>query len=146
MGAGLGLLGSIPLFGIYAWMACSRWQPIQELRILFNTWIVRLFLPWRLWQLLLVSLLAGLGEEALFRDLLQGVLSRLWGTEPALVLASVLFGLLHAISPAYALLATLMGMWLGLLYLVTDNLLAPILAHAFYDAALLIYLTRLRRK
>ncbi len=80
-----------------------------------------------------VSLLAGFGEELLFRGVIQAGLEDLTGVLVGLLLASLIFGLLHAISPAYFLLATLMGLYLGLLYQQTGNLLIPCLVHALYD-------------
>lgn len=80
-----------------------------------------------------VSLLAGFGEELLFRGVIQAGLEHLTGAVAGLLLASLIFGLLHAITPAYFLLATLMGLYLGLLYQQTGNLLIPCLVHALYD-------------
>src|SRR5262249_54526611 len=57
-----------------------------------------------------------------------------------LAAASVLFGLLHAVTPTYAVLATLMGGYLGGLWMATGNILAPIIVHALYDFVVLYYL------
>ena len=80
----------------------------------------------------LISLWAGLAEELLFR----GVIQARWG----LVAASILFGLLHFVTPAYALLATVVGFYIGLLYHLFQSLLIPIQLHAIYDFGALIYL------
>jgi uncharacterized protein len=40
-------------------------------------------------------------------------------------------------------MAALMGAYLGWLWLLTGNLLTPIIAHAVYDLAALLVLTRL---
>ena len=62
-----------------------------------------------------------------------------------LLAASVLFGLAHPITPAYAVLAAMIGVYLGWLWLAFDkNLLVPITAHALYDFLALIYLVRTR--
>jgi hypothetical protein len=52
-----------------------------------------------------------------------------------LILSNVIFGLLHCITPTYAILAGLIGVYFGLLLDATGtpNLLAPILAHGLYD-------------
>jgi membrane protease YdiL (CAAX protease family) len=76
----------------------------------------------------------------LFRGVFQAVLSRWAGTAVGLALASALFGLLHAITFTYAVLAGLAGAYLGALWLWTDNLLVSILVHALYDFVLLVYL------
>jgi membrane protease YdiL (CAAX protease family) len=52
----------------------------------------------------------------------------------------VLFGLLHPITPTYAVLAALMGAYLGGVWLASGNLLVPIVAHALYDFIALAYL------
>jgi CAAX protease family protein len=80
----------------------------------------------------LISLLAGLAEELLFR----GVIQARWG----LVAASVLFGVLHFVTPAYALLAMVIGFYIGLVYYFFQSLLIPIQLHAIYDFGALLYL------
>jgi len=42
----------------------------------------------------------------------------------------------------YALLAGVVGLYLGGLYLLTGNLLVPIVVHALYDVVALGYLRR----
>ena len=64
-------------------------------------------------QLALVSLVAGVGEELFFRGVLQPTLIGWIGIAAGLIAASVVFGLLHAITPTYALLATAVGAYLG---------------------------------
>jgi len=63
---------------------------------------------------------------------------------PGWILASVLFGVVHSITPTYAVVAALVGAYLGWLWLWRDNLLAPIVTHAVYDFVALAYLTRRR--
>lgn len=87
-----------------------------------------------------VSALAGIGEELLFRGVIQTGMSASFGAWPGLLVASVLFGLMHALSRAYFVLATLMGLYLGALYQASDNLLLPVLVHGLYDAIAIGYL------
>ena len=92
---------------------------------------------------MLVSALAGIGEELLFRGVLQAGLSEAWSPMAGIVVASLLFGAAHAVSLSYLVLATLMGLYLGLLYHLTGNLLLPIIVHALYDwIAIHFYLRR----
>jgi membrane protease YdiL (CAAX protease family) len=102
-----------------------------------------LFAPLSLPQLALICALAGLGEELFFRALLQGGLAQLIDPQAALLIASAVFGLLHMITPTYALLATLLGIYLGGCWMLADNLLVPIVAHGFYDFVALVYLLRI---
>jgi uncharacterized protein len=77
----------------------------------------------------------------LFRGVVQTLLHQWTGSEwTSLLLAGLLFGLLHAITRTYVVLATLVGVYLGWLWLATGNLLAPITAHAVYDFGALWYL------
>jgi len=88
----------------------------------------------RLSDALCFGLLAGIPEEVLFRGAAQTALG--WG------LTSILFGALHALTPAYFVYATLAGALLGGLAIWRGGLWAPIAAHVVIDAvmfALLIY-------
>jgi membrane protease YdiL (CAAX protease family) len=80
----------------------------------------------------LISLWAGLAEELLFR----GVIQARWGLLPA----SILFGVLHFVTPAYALLAMVIGFYIGLVHHFFQSLLIPIQLHAIYDFGALLYL------
>jgi membrane protease YdiL (CAAX protease family) len=80
----------------------------------------------------LISLWAGLAEELLFR----GVIQARWG----LLAASILFGVLHFVTPVYALLAMVIGFYIGLVYHFFQSLLIPIQLHTIYDFGALIYL------
>lgn len=52
----------------------------------------------------------------------------------AWVVSSIAFGMFHPISKLYIVLTGVMGLYFGLLVIVTGNLLIPITAHALYDA------------
>jgi uncharacterized protein len=96
-------------------------------------------------ELALLAGLAGLGEELLFRGVVQAGLARLVPVPLALLSASVLFGLAHFATSTYAVVAGLMGLYLGGLFLVQGSLVAPIVTHALYDlVALLLVVQRYR--
>lgn len=82
---------------------------------------------------------AGLGEELLFRGVLQYELVERLGRVAAIGVSSVIFGLLHAVTPMYAFLATLASVYFGYLYLDSGNLAVPIVTHAAYDIVALLY-------
>jgi membrane protease YdiL (CAAX protease family) len=97
-----------------------------------------------------ISAAAGFGEEMLFRGLVQGGLQA-WLDQPfgwvlAIAIASVVFGICHWLNATYAVLATGVGVYLGALFLFTDDLTAPIITHGLYDFAAIIYLTRVARR
>jgi CAAX protease family protein len=93
-------------------------------------------------ELALLAALAGLSEELLFRGVVQSGLERLVPGPLALLFASVLFGLAHFATSTYAVVAGLMGVYLGLLLLVQGSLLAPIVTHALYDLVALFLVAR----
>jgi transglutaminase-like putative cysteine protease len=88
----------------------------------------------RWYDLLLLAMLVGLIEELLFRGVLEPWGARLSPTA-ALIGVNLIFGLLHAVSIPYAIVATLLGGVLSLLarWPGEYNLLRPIMAHALYD-------------
>jgi len=63
----------------------------------------------------------------------------------ALVLASVLFGAAHLITWTSAIIAALIAAYLVLLWIWTGNLLTPMITHAVYDFAALVYFLRVYR-
>jgi membrane protease YdiL (CAAX protease family) len=137
-----GLAGTLPMAGLFLLML--RW-PVGPLRRIqqFSEQVLRpLLAPCTVLDLLGISVLAGLGEEMLFRGVLQGSFSQRITPGVGLALASVLFGLMHFITPTYAVLAALMGAYLGLVWEWTGNLLAVVLMHALYDFLVLLYLLR----
>jgi membrane protease YdiL (CAAX protease family) len=93
-------------------------------------------------ELALLAALAGVGEELLFRGLLQAGLMRVMPSYLALVCASALFGLAHFATSTYAIVAGLMGLYLGGIFLLQGNLLAPIVTHALYDFVALLLVVR----
>jgi membrane protease YdiL (CAAX protease family) len=87
-----------------------------------------------------LGLAAGLGEELLFRGIFQyELLDRFDSQMIALGTSSIVFGALHAVTPLYAILASLASLYFGWLYLLTGNLAVPISTHAFYDWVALLY-------
>jgi uncharacterized protein len=80
-----------------------------------------------------VAALAGLGEELLFRGFLQTWLNSQVAIVWAILLASIIFGLLHYLSHAYFICTILMSIALGVGYYLTDSLLMVIVWHGAYD-------------
>ncbi len=81
-------------------------------------------------DLCFISACAGFGEELLFRGVIQAKLG--------IVASSIVFGLLHFITPAYCFIATIMGFYIGYLFLYYDSLLVAVQLHFIYDLGALI--------
>ena len=92
-------------------------------------------------SLILVSVFSAVGEETFFRGAVQ--------QDFGIVVASLLFGLVHVGPDRRYLLwtfwAVLAGFLFGALYVVTGGLLAPILAHSAHNAATLLLWRRARK-
>jgi uncharacterized protein len=138
----IGLAASVPMLLVY--VVCVHWPvgPLARIKQ-FSEGVVRPLFASSTWaEVAVIALLAGVGEELLFRGLLQDLFCRWWGYGIGVAAASVLFGLTHPITIAYVVLAGLMGAYLGLVWLATGNLLVPIVAHAMYDFLALMLLVR----
>ena len=139
----LALAATIPLVAFVFWGMRTEMAFLARLRELVRETIVPLFASCSPLEILLVSIMAGIGEEVFFRGFLQGSLARVVNPWIALALVSVLFGLVHYVSLAYAIMAGLIGLYLGTLLLVTGNLFVAIAVHALYDFAVLLLISRM---
>jgi membrane protease YdiL (CAAX protease family) len=81
---------------------------------------------------------AGLGEELLFRGVLQPKIG--------LLLSALVFGLLHALTPTYFIAATILGLYMGgLTEWMGGSIGAAAATHALYDfVVLVLYQRRIR--
>ena len=141
-----GLLGTIPLLLLLFSIERIPIWPFRHLSEVTDQLVKPLFRGTAIHELLLVALLAGLGEELLFRWAIQGGLAAIddgpLAQVLALLLASVLFGLCHYLNQAYAFVTFVVGIYFGILMWLAGTWIAPAIAHALYDFIALIYLTR----
>jgi hypothetical protein len=145
---GFGALAALPPLLLLAAAARCPWGAMRRLMELVENTLVPPLRQCNLVELAIIALLAGLGEELLFRGLIQAGVEQWIDGEPgpwiALAAASILFGVAHFITLSYAVFALLMGIYLGGLWMWSGNLLVPIVAHAVYDFLALAYLVKLR--
>lgn len=191
-GIGLGIVATAPLLLLISSLRRIKHPAIEKLDELSDHPMIGLMLKMGPWELLAISLCAGVGEELLFRgwmmpflaDVFNGYyfdeiprLSLLppdptaerpwwgwggfasematesqdglsvadqwtswwstrvgWPMTAAWILSSVLFGFVHPMTKLYIFITGLMGLYFGVLLILTGNLLTPIIAHALYDA------------
>lgn len=128
-----GVLGSLLLFVLF--VVSERMEAARRIREFLIDKLGGLLAGCSSLELLYLGFLAGITEEILFRGVLQTWLERDWGWAGGLVFSNLIFALVHWITPSYALLAGLCGLFLGLMLDIGPerNLLAPILTHAIYD-------------
>lgn len=85
------------------------------------------------YAVLMTVVLAPIFEEVIFRGVLLGNIRRRWGSIRAILWSSLLFGAIHLI-PQQAINAFLVGMIIGIIYVMTDSILPVILLHAINNA------------
>ncbi len=141
----VGLVAAAPLLLGLRWTLTTSWNPVRRLVALVVEQLGPLLAQRSAVELALLAALAGFAEEILFRGVVQVGLARVLPESGALVVASAAFGLAHFITPTYALLAGLAGLYLGGLFLLQGSLTAPIVAHAVYDVVALNCVVRLYR-
>jgi membrane protease YdiL (CAAX protease family) len=141
-----GTLATLPL----GFLACAldlvevRFPAIQDVTKASQRFVLNLLgTTWKpvtsLVVATLLGLAAGFGEEMLFRGILQTELSSQQGNAVGIIVSSIIFGALHAVTPLYAFLATLASVYFGWLYVSSDNVAVPIVCHAIYDMIALLY-------
>lgn len=133
--AGLATAFGLAIVQYWLLRAAPDIAPVRSLRVLYSQVLRPLFARASPTEIVVVSAMAGLGEELLFR----GVMQPLWGWGAA----SLLFGLCHVGGRATWALgawAGVVGAWLGWLAIWTGGLAAPVIAHAVYDALALSYI------
>lgn len=151
-GLGFGAVAALPIVLV---INALEYLPLPGVKHLGELTKDRLMQPMRdmsIPNLIAIAICAGVGEELLFRGWLQSWLIgpldsasnvQIW---TGILLASLMFGLVHPITPTYVVLAALIGIYLGWLTVVTANLLVPIAAHATYDAVQLVLAQREMRR
>ena len=137
-----GIIATLPLLAGLKWCLNSHWPPFQRLIQTVKETLIPLFAECTTVDIVVISISAGVGEEILFRGLIQPSLSDVIGPLLGLLVASALFGVVHLVTPTYAILAGLIGAYLGWLVMASGNLMLAIVAHALYDFVALRRLSR----
>lgn len=118
--------------GIRHWMEDKEKSAEQTVKALLSAHSPRDLLL----NIFFVAVLAGVGEELLFRGLVQRLLVRKYGRWAGILIAAGLFSAMHlqfyGFFPRF-----LLGIVLGVLFAYSGSLWVAILAHFFYDAMLI---------
>jgi uncharacterized protein len=134
--AGINELMQLPdwMKGLEDWMKQSE-EELQQLTDAFlNTTSVGGFL----FNLLMIAVLPAIGEELLFRGVLQRVLHQWFkNIHMAILITAIIFSAMHL--QFYGFLPrTILGIMFGYLFVITKSLWVPILVHFFNNAAAVI--------
>jgi hypothetical protein len=137
----LGTAAALPPFLFFMFSVSEKAEKlplIGPLRHKVITDIKDIFDSMSMVDLAIISLLAGIGEEMLFR----GVLQARFG----ILIASIVFGLMHSVSAAYVIVTIIMGLYIGIIFKSGESLLIPMQLHFIYDFAALVYLKYIVKK
>lgn len=154
IGQGLlwGTVAAIPMTLVALALSTLPLESIRALHRVALRQLSPLFAQFTGIQLVLCAVAAGVCEEIFFRGWLQCLMTgpidsnAPWQPHVILgvVIAGLVFGICHALTPMYFVLASLAGTFLGVLLVESSNLLIPITAHAVYDIIMLIRLRRMK--
>ena len=142
-----GVIGTLPLFLMFLSLEKLQGDSVVKIRkLLLNTLGPGLH-SYHWSDLLILAAIAGISEELLFRGVIQPWIENSWGLTTGLIASNIVFGLVHAVTPLYAVLATLVGIYLGLSldFSGDRNLLIPVIIHGQYDFLAFVALMRVYR-
>jgi len=144
----IGIIGTVPLVLLFLALEYLPQKSLVDIKDL----LLRTLAPslhqhdWA--DLLVLAIIAGVSEELLFRGVIQPWISASWGIAAGLYVSNIIFGLVHAVTPLYAVLVTVVGVYLSISMDMgggDSNLLIPIIIHSLYDFFAFIMLMRLYR-
>ena len=117
-----GLVLGIAMYALPFFFLCTpRFRPASMEVVLQNLRAMFLNLTWP--QIIVLSVLAGIGEELLLRAWLQTWLHTKTNPWLAIFLASLVFGLLHFMNIAYVLITFVAGVVLGVAFYYSNSCL-----------------------
>lgn len=130
-----GIFGTLPLLLMFLAMEHMPIVAVQKIRLLLIETLGPSLHQCNWADLFILAAIASISEEILFRGVIQPWMELSWGMSIGLIASNILFGLVHAVTPLYAALATGVGIFLGISldYGEQRNLLTPIVIHGMYD-------------
>jgi len=139
-----GIIATLPIFIIFLALYQLNIKSLTKIKTLLLDMLGPILLRYHWTDLLILAAIAGISEEILFRGVIQPWMESSWGMLTGLIVSSILFGLVHAVTLLYFLLAALMSAYLGLLLDIeaSRNLLIPIVTHGFYDFLAFLVIAR----
>ena len=136
-----GLIAGVAVASLLAWAnslllkVAPPVEPVEAIRRLYRERLQPLFGKATLFEIIGISIAAAVGEELLFRGVLQ--------SELGIGMASILFGLAHIggrNSVVFGVWVMVMGGVLGILVPLTGGVLAAVVAHGVYDVLAMSYM------
>ena len=106
-----------------------RIESIHSLSLMLH----QLFKHFTWTHIIIISVLAGIGEEVLIRGALQSFLVSSSSPLIGIIVTSFIFGLLHCVTKIYVLVTFLLGLVFAVVFYITDSMILVMLGHVVYD-------------
>lgn len=129
-------VGMVPAMGILGALNAQWIEPSPEVMEMMDALVPDSTAGW-LGMIFAVAVLTPLGEELLFRGLLQDAATPSLGPAPAAVTVGLIFAAVH-FQPWYLLPLSVIGMTLGLVRMITGSVLACAALHGAYNLGMLL--------
>jgi membrane protease YdiL (CAAX protease family) len=125
---------TVPMLIFLLFVNLSQFKGFVEIREMLRDLLGKPLAACNALDLCALALLAGVSEEFLFRGVIEPWISPR-GPWVALIVTNLLFGLCHAVTRTYFVLAALMGAYLSTTLWWSDepNLFIPVFCHSAYD-------------
>jgi len=127
-----GVVLGVALYLLGFMVFCSRWTQTVAMHELLTT-LHQLFKRFTWFQILVISLLAGIGEELLIRAVLQSFLIEGLGVFWGITCASIVFGILHFMTKTYVVLTFALGLLFGVAFYYSGSIVLVMVGHTVYD-------------
>ncbi|MDA8743415.1 CPBP family intramembrane metalloprotease [Rubripirellula amarantea] len=134
---GLFMIGSVPVLLVSVAVVIlieKVWPGDQSVLELYRN----LTTPWAVVFIIVIGVLPGFFEELSFRGFMQRRLLQRFRPAVAIGITSVVFGLFH-VSPHGIALATIVGVWLGVIAWRTNSIWPGVFCHAFINSGWNVY-------
>lgn len=136
------VIATLPPVLFLWWFSKTTNGQLQEFRRSQIKFFAEIGFNFTLPRIVVMAIGAGVAEEMLFRGFLQTWLVQFTPLIGALFISNLIFGLLHMRTALYAIIAGCVGLYLGIIFALSGNLLVPIITHGLYDFAALLYTRR----
>jgi membrane protease YdiL (CAAX protease family) len=131
--AGWGALAALPPLFLLIVIDHFPVGPLKQVRDISDLFLRPILKNCRWPDYFLLAALAGFCEELFFRGWMQPFVHEWLAPWSTNLLVGFIFACCHAITPAYFIIAWLISLYLGGLFLWSDNLLVPMVTHGVYD-------------
>lgn len=145
-----GVIATLPLL-VYL-LVFHYWSPsfLQPMQRFVKVKLKPMFQDSTLLELMILSVMAGFGEELFFRWCLQGGITSTLATgigssaaiAVGIIAASLVFGVCHWVNATYGITTIIVGAYFGAVMIWTETWIAPAIAHSLYDFIALIYIVK----